>query len=546
MELPKTIEKDEAWLKKWGVLVILSLAMFILVIDMTMMNVSLSALVNDLNTSVTNVQAAITIYSLVMAAFMITGGKLGYIYGTKKIFLIGTAMFGVGTTIATLAPTIGVLTLGWSIIEGVGAALMLPICASLIMTTYSGRDRAIGFGAFGAISAGGAVLGPIIGGFFTTYLSWRCAFGMEIIIVLIILSFHGVLKGSPGKSKYKFDVPSSVLTVIGLTFMVLGLLLAGTFGWWAALNPVIILGRQLALFGLSPTPILLAAGALVMGFFVWRQFWLERAGREPLVAISIFKSMGCMLSTTINGLQALSLAGMMFILPFFFQQVLDYNAMQTGIIILPMSIAVMGLALTSAPLGARIPKKYIIQVGIIVSAVGMFLIRGEFGIGMDMLRVLPGFAVFGAGTGIMLAQMDNLTLSSVPQNKSSEASGLNSTIEKFGSSLGTAIIGSILIFGFVGLMLSGVQASGDFSPDMETEIADFASQYTLTMGDVDALADAKQSFGDFDQQHMDEAIRIAESSIEKAMRFAFDAILVSLGISLLLSLGLPSVRKLHH
>ncbi len=242
-------------MKKWTVLALLSAAMFIIVIDTTMMNVSISALVEDLNTTVSGIQAAISIYALVMASFMLIGGKLADIGGKKRMFVIGLCIYGVGTTTASFSQGLGMLIIGWSILEGLGAALMMPNIQTLLRGQYEGEDRAKGYGVIGAVGAIGAALGPIVGGFLTTYASWRWAFRLELLIVIAILVYRNRMPADQLAAKRpKFDYVGALLSITGWSSIVLGFLMIQSYGLWHAKQPLVIGDLELAPFGLSVVP----------------------------------------------------------------------------------------------------------------------------------------------------------------------------------------------------------------------------------------------------------------------------------------------------
>lgn len=256
-------------MEKKTVLIALSLAMFVLVIDTTIMNVSISALISEFQTDVTTVQAAITLYSLVMASLMITGGKIGDIIGRKKTFRVGLIVYGTGSFLTAVSPSMAVLFLGWSILEGLGATFVMPSIQTLVTSNYSGADRAFAYGILGGITASAVALGPIIGGWLTTAYTWRLAFAGEVVIVLLILWTSRSIIDAPLESgaRPQMDIVGSIISALGIGFFVFGILLAGKYGWLKARQPFVIGGIEISPFGLSPAPLLILGGILVLLVF---------------------------------------------------------------------------------------------------------------------------------------------------------------------------------------------------------------------------------------------------------------------------------------
>ncbi len=267
-------------MKKWGALITLSLAMFIIVIDTTIMNVSISVLVVDLNTTVTGVQSAISIYAMVMAALMLIGSRLSDIIGTKRIFVLGLIIYSVGTTMASLAGSLAFMIVGWSVFEGVGAALMIPTIQVLLRKQYEGAELAFSYGIISAVAAVGAAVGPIAGGFFTTFVSWRWAFRSELVIAVIVLVLARTLaKDQVAENKPRFDYGGALLSIVGWSSIVLGILLAQQYGFFLAKAPFMIGQFEFAPFGLSISPVMVGFGFLmVMLLFHWARRLEERDG----------------------------------------------------------------------------------------------------------------------------------------------------------------------------------------------------------------------------------------------------------------------------
>ena len=452
------------------VLGILSAAMFIYVVDTTIMNVSISALVEDLNTTVGGVQAAITLYTLTMAAFMLTGGKLGDIWGSKRAFRIGLIIYGIGTTLTALAPNLLVLIIGWSFLEGLGSALIVPAINTLVRANFGPGRRASAYGVLFGVAAAGAAFGPLIGGWLTTELTWRVAFAAEAMIVVGVLLSSGLLVDAPPVvPKPKLDLVGVALSAAGLGMFVFGVLRTSSAGWS---DPVVLVS--------------IVGGLIVLGLF-WG--WITRRERrdEPvLVHPSIFRHRAINAGLPILSTQTFAQAGLLFLVPVFTQSVMGFTAFETGLALLPLSIGVLATSTLTPPLGRRIYPKYIIQVGLVILFIGGFILATSLDGATTGSDLALGLLIGGIAIGLIAGQLPNLILSGVDQSEASEASGLQGTAQNLGMALGTAIIGTVIIS--VGLTSIGnlVGESETLPEDLKTEIAE-AVERPFEQADSEAL-----------------------------------------------------------
>jgi EmrB/QacA subfamily drug resistance transporter len=509
-------EKENAktqW--KWGVLAIISMAVFIMVIDTTIMNVSISALVVDLNTDVPTIQAIIAIYALTMASFMLIGGKLQDVLGRKKAFLIGVGIYGVGTFTASMSWNAGVLLIGWAILEGLGAILMMPATTTFLTSTYRGRDRAVAFGMWGGIGAAGAAFGPILGGYLTTFYSWRWAFRIELLVVVVILLMSYLLTESRPTLKWRdLDVIGTILSFAGLFAIVIGILLLRNYLYWQYISTFI------------------GAGLLLMGvFFLWQKR-RKTKGLVPLVDVGIFRNRRFVLGNTIGTLQNLTLAGFFFIIPVFFQQVTGITAFETGLYLLPISIAIFVFSIAGSRLAAYLTTKHLIMIGLLLGMAGSFMLRGIFGIDTTAADFIPGSVVFGIGIGIVLSQVTNLTLSAVPDEHATDAAGVLNTLRQLGTSLGTALIGVILIIfiyaGIAGEIEKQAAMAGIPADEVAAGLRGWVDKMQTGTPDL-VVPDAVLA----------QLADIADAAVSAGMLHCFDAIAIFLGIAFIATLFLP-------
>lgn len=433
----------------WSILLPLALAQFIASFAATNMNVAINNIAQDLNTNVQGVQTTITFFTLTMAALMIPGSKLTDIWGRKFCFELGLIVYGVGALIAALAPGLGILMFGYSLLEGVGSALMIPpiyILATVVFTDLPSRARA--FGIISAAAGIGSATGPLIGGLITSAISWRASFLLQVLVVaLIIISGHRRIAdaGIQGARPH-FDILGAVLSAAGLFFIVLGILQSGTYGWFTASNDFTI-GSLVVIpkGGISPVWLFVAIGALILLWFFLHIRSFERAGKEPLLASRLFRNRTSNLGLVTQNVQWLIMQGSFFVISVFLQTVRGYSAIETGLILTSATIGVLLTSSIAGRLAKRRPQRTLIIGGFVVTIAGTVLLIVLAGVTTNTLAFLPGLFLIGAGVGVMLTSSVNVVQSAFPEQDQGEISGLSRSISNLGSSLGTAIVGSVLV-----------------------------------------------------------------------------------------------------
>ncbi|GHF52093.1 MFS transporter [Streptomyces griseosporeus] len=427
-------------MKHWRALIVLGTAQFLMVLDTSVMNVSISQLVEDFDTEVTAIQAVITLYALVMAAFMLIGGRLGDILGRRRMFLVGLVVYGVGSALTAAAPTLWVLTLGWSVIEGLGAAMVLPAMAALVAESYRGRDRAVAYAVIGGLAGAGIAIGPLLGGWVTTYLTWRLVFAGEVVLVVAMLLCHRVIATpAPSGPRPGLDGVGAVLSAAGLGLGVLGVLQSSTWGWVQPRNP------PFTVFGLAPTLFVVAAGVAVLDAFRHWERRREARGADPLVHLSLLGRpvLRSGLLTLLS--QNLILLGLFFCIPLYLQVVQGFDAFETGLRLLPVSATMLVTSLSASSLGRVIGPRRVVRIALLILTAAVVWLLATIDPAIDDAQFAGAMAVLGIGVGLLASQLGNVVQSGVGQDERSEAGGLQFTAQNLGSALGTALIGSILV-----------------------------------------------------------------------------------------------------
>ncbi|CAL9620355.1 Drug efflux pump JefA [Streptomyces sp. enrichment culture] len=424
----------------WRALLVLGTAQFLMVLDTSVMNVSISRLVEDFDTEVTAIQAVITLYALVMAAFMMIGGRFGDILGRRRVFLLGLAVYGTGSALTAVAPTLWVLALGWSVIEGLGAALVLPSMAALVAESYRGRDRAVAYGVIGGLAGAGIAVGPLLGGWMTTYLTWRLVFAGEVVVVLAVLCLHRAIpRTPPAERPPRLDGTGAALSAAGLGLGVLGVLQSTSWGWVQPRDP------PFTVLGFAPTLFLVGAGVLVLAGFVRWERRRAAHGGDALVDLELLHRPVLRSGLTMLLSQNLILLGLFFTIPLYLQVVQGFDAFQTGLRLLPVSVTMLLASLLAAPLGRRAGPRRVVRLALLTLAGAIVWLLATIDPAIDDAQFAGAMALLGVGMGLLASQLGNVVQSAVGEEERSEAGGLQFTAQNLGSALGTALIGSLLI-----------------------------------------------------------------------------------------------------
>ena len=490
----------------WTPLIVVALASFIIALDATFMNVSISQVVVDLNTDVSTIQSIMSFYTLITAAFMLLSAKLQDIVGKKKLFLIGAALYGLGTFTASISANATMLFIGWSLIEGIAGALMLPATVSLISGTYSGEKRTVALAIVGVMGAVAAAIGPLFGGVMTTFLSWRYGFAIELIIVFIILVMRNSIPDfAPTESRSDLDITGSIISFIGLVLLVLGILsLSKDF---------------------NTSIIIIIIGLIALAVFAYFETKRKSNGQVPLLDMDLFKDRNLRTGTLILLLSYLAMGGALFAVSLFLQSVLQLNAFNTGLTTLPMTIGLLIFAIIAPSLTGKLNHKIIIAIGCIMSIIGCLMLSYQFRLDTTIFTLMPGLFVLGAGLGFIMSLCTDISLSNIPAESQNNASGVNSTGQSLGESMGTAIIGIILILGVMGGISTAVDT---YAPDHsgDEQFHQDVYNYFQKVGNID---DIKQD---------STLVDVVNIIIQETMAFVMQVTAIIMAIVFILTLRL--------
>src|SRR3984957_11771791 len=431
--------------------VLLAAAMFVLVVDTSFMNVSISAVVSELHTTASGVQTAIAPEALVSAAFILINSKLGDLMGRKRAYVIGLLAYAVGALAMTLTQSLTTVIIFWAIIGGLGASLLLPAMQSLIHGNFSGAAQKKAYALVGASAAIAAAVGPLLGGFVTTYLSWRVGFGLEVVIILVVLSQIRLVKDVPYTGSRKIDAVGAILSIVGMGGVVLGILVWQEGGGYVGL--------------------IIAIGAVALALFAYWLVQRKRRGKPTLLDPDLFRHLNFRIGVSQQMLQQITLGGAMIALPLYLQMTLEYNAMEAGLSLAPLSLSMFGVALLAGrKTGTRRPAN-IVLVGFALCTIGIAAIiplvpRVDSG----WYLVIP-LLFAGSGLGLLVSQLNNFTLAPIAEERVSEAAGVNSAAGSFGLSFGLAVAGGLLLWVLAMSFTNLTYSSNVIPPAQQHEIA---------------------------------------------------------------------------
>jgi MFS family permease len=433
------------------VLFTLAAGQFVMALDTTVMNTAIATVAKDVGTTVTGIQTAITLYTLVMAAFMITGGKVGEIIGRKRAFALGCIIYACGSFTTSLAPNLTVLMIGWSFLEGVGAVLIMPAIVALVASNFGKAERPRAYGLVAAAGAMAAASGPLVGGAATTYASWRWVFAGEVLIVLVILLLTRRMQDTPAKAGTRLDLVGTALSAIGLALIVLGILRSGT---WGFVQPKPEAPEWL---GLSPVIWLVLGGGVVLGLFLWWESRRIRRGEGALIDPVLLRNLQLRSGVLSFLFMFLVQAGTFFVVPLFLSVALGVSAIETGVRLLPLSLSLLLFAAGIPRLLPDVSPRRVVRLGFIALFAGLVLLVGLLDISAGPEVVTGPLLLAGAGLGAMASQLGAVTVSAVPDEQSGEVGGLQNTGTQLGASIGTALAGAVLISALTASFFTGIK-----------------------------------------------------------------------------------------
>ncbi len=514
------------------VLLTLASGQFVMTLDSSVMNVSIATVAKDVDTTVTGIQTAITLYTLVMASLMITGGKVGQIVGRKRAFAIGCVIYGCGSLVTAISPTLGVLIVGWSFLEGIGAALIMPAIVALVASNFAQAERPRAYGLVASAGAIAVAAGPLIGGLFTTYLSWRLVFVGEVFIVAAILALTRRMADATPEARVRLDVAGTALSALGLGLIVFGILRTGE---WGLLRPK---PSAPAWFGLSPSIwLMLGGGAVLWAFLAWENRQLAR-GAATLIDPAILRNRLLRSGLTAFFFQYMLQAGLFFAVPLFLSVALGLSAIATGVRLLPLSITLLLAA-------AGIPKAFpdasprrVVQLGMLALFAGIVVMIAALDAGAGPEIVTWPMLLAGLGIGALASQLGSVTVSSVPDEQSSEVGGLQNTGTNLGASIGTALAGAILISTLTTSFLTGIEEN----PDVPDEVASAAAVELSDGIPFVSDADLEGALGDAGVPEATAAAVVDENATARldALRASLSVLALLALVALFFTRGLPT------
>jgi EmrB/QacA subfamily drug resistance transporter len=509
------------------VLLVLCAAQFIMILDSAVMNVSIATVAADLGTTVTGIQTAITLYMLVMASLMITGGKIGGIIGRRRAFALGLVIYSIGSFTTAISPNLTVLLIGWSFLEGMGAALILPAIVALVAGNFPTERRTAAYGMVASAGAIAVAAGPLIGGAVTTLFSWRWVFVGEVVVCMAILAVLRRVHDTPTSKQPPIDVVGAILSIIGLSLVVLGVLKSAEWGW---VQPN---AEAPALFGVSLTTWFILGGFFVLWLFTQWEARMERRGKEPLLRMELLHVPQLSGGLSMFFFQFLVQASTFFIVPLYLTMVLGLTAFATGVRLVPLSLSLLAVAIAVPKFRPQANPRRVVRIGLLALAAGALVLVAGIDPGVDASVVTIPMLLLGCGMGALASQLGAVTVSAVPDERSAEVGGVQNTATNLGASLGTALIGSILIASLTAAFITNIQNNPSVPPEVtaqaSTQLASgipFVSEADLTAA-LDSAGVPDELATEIVQEYNDASLAALRTSMAFVALFALIALFFS-------------------
>jgi MFS family permease len=514
------------------VLLTLTAGQFLMALDSSVMNVSIATVAEDLDTTITGIQSAIVLYTLVMAMLMVTGGKIGSIIGRKRAFSIGCVIYGAGSLTTALAPNLTVLLIGWSLLEGIGAALIMPAIVALVAGNFPPEGRPRAYGLVGAAGAIAIAVGPLIGGLATTYASWRLVFAGEVVLVAAILLFARRMADTPVEVRSHLDLLGSLLWAMAMGLAVIGVLRSSEWGWIlpAEGGPSVI--------GMSPVVWLILGALLALRLFMQHVRRLEVAEAEPLISPSLFANGQMTGGLLMFFFQFVVMMGIFFVIPLYLSVALGLSAIDTGIRITPLSVTML-LAAAGIPkfFPAASPRR-VVEIGLVAIVSGIVVLFSAMDVGASAGIVTVPLLLIGLGMGGLASQLGAVTVSAVPDDQSPEVGGLQNTASQFGASLGTALAGSVLIASLTASFFTGIAENPAVPPEVVSQATVELASGVPFISDADLEAAMEEAGAD--EETIQAVMEVNEQARLDGLRSALALLAIVGAIALFFTKRIPT------
>ena len=523
--------------RQLAILGVLALSLGITIIDVSIVSVALPTIQNAFSVSVNDLEWISSLYALVYGAFILTWGKLSDQFGRRRTFMIGITLFVAGSALTGAANDLGTMLVGRGI-QGFGAAMAIPSTLSILTTTFVGKARALAFGIWGAVAGAAGAIGPVLGGYFVTDVTWRWAFYINVPIgVIALIGAFALISETKFKNpNYKTDFGGIVLTATSLSALIFGLIEGQTYGWLSESQTFSIGSFTWPFVNLSIAAFSLVSGSVLFLAFVAYEIRRQRAGKDPLFDFGMLRSRGFGYGNLVVLIVAIGEFGVLFFLSLFLQIVRGLSAIDTGVTILPLAIAAFIFGPIAAVAANRIGAKWVVTTGMVLEAIGLYALWQVLSVSNPIYYLYPILAVYGAGIGLDIGQLTSTVLASVPWQKAGEGSGINNTVRQVGSAFGVAIIGAAMVAVMASVGTSDLTANTVIPDAIKTHL-----QTVLNNGLSGGLSSASFSGG---SGPVSQAItQVFDDAITQGAKWAAFTAAVFVSLGALASLFLPNVKQ---